>query len=151
MTLAAAWCSVVFLAGVFLRFAGCPASWRKQYLRTGKSLHGETARQASVWKSRSGADSADVAAGRAFSKGGGSDCTSSRQVPSTPIYFQELGTAPENGRVRGERKIPHRGLAALVCLGFDFRFSMRRSTLEAVTILMDAILPFVVLMIWSAC
>ncbi len=140
VTPAAAWSSVAFsLLFSFVLPVLLPLS---DSIATRESLLGTTA-PASV-EVRVGAESADVAAGLAVSAG--ELITKRLPVPSAPVYFQQLRTGPA-GELRGEGKF-RTGVWLLTRLGFDFSRSTR-ATLEAATFLMDAILPFIVLILVS--
>ncbi len=136
VTPAAAWSSVAFsllfsfLLPVLLPFASGIA--------TRESLLSSTV-PASV-EVRVGADGADVTAGLATTEG--ELISKSLPVPPSPIYFQQLRQS-QDGKIRGEGKF-RTGIWLLSRLGFDFSRSTR-STLEAATFLLDAILPFIVL------
>ncbi len=137
VTPAAAWSSVAFsLLFSFVLPVLLPLS---DSIATRESLLATTA-PASV-EVRVGADSTDVTAGLAVSAG--ELITKWLPVPSTPVYFQQLRTTPA-GELRGESKF-RTGVWLLTRLGFDFSRSTR-ATLEAATFLMDAILPFIVLL-----
>lgn len=95
-----------------------------------------------------GADSEDVAEGRALKTG--ELITKRITVPSTPIYFEEkVRENPDDpdSQYRGSGKF-RLGVWALSRLGGDFSTSSR-STLEALTFLLDAILPFFLLLLVS--
>jgi len=140
VTLAAAWCSVVFsllfsfVLPVVLPLSGSVA------LR--ESLVTETA--PFVVQVKMGADSLDVAAGLAGREG--ELIVKSQTVPSTPVFFQELTPTPD-GRMRGSGKF-RTGVWLLSAVGCDFN-SSTRATLEAATYLLDAALPFLVLIVVS--
>jgi solute:Na+ symporter, SSS family len=136
VTPAAAWSSVAFsLLFSFLLPVLLPLS---SAIATRESFLSSTA-PASI-EVRVGAVSEDVASGLAISEG--ELITKLQPVPPTPLYFQQLRKSPD-GKSIGEGKF-RTGIWLLTRLGFDFRNSTK-STLEAVTFLLDAILPFLVL------
>jgi SSS family solute:Na+ symporter len=140
VTLAAAWSSVAFsMVFSFILPVVLPLSGS---LATNPGMLIETAPLAV--EVRVGAGSQDVAAGLASREG--ELIVKQQPVPSTPVYFQELGTSSD-GSVRGSGKF-RLGIRALSGLGCDFRESTR-ATLEAVTYLLDAVLPFLVLFVVS--
>ena len=136
VTLAAAWCAVIFsLFFSFILPVTLPAFDR---LAARPSLLELTDR--SYVEVRVGADSLDVAAGRA--KAVGEIITRRSEVPPVPIYFERV-TADQAGGLRAEGKF-RVGVWLLARAGVNFHGYLR-SGLDAVVFLLDALLPFVIL------
>jgi len=141
---AAAWSAIIFsLLFSFILPVLLPSS---ESIATSPDLLRET--RPSIIEVRAGADKADVAAGRAAKAG---ELISKKiTAPSTPIYFElkvrNRPDDPDSG-YRGSGKF-RLGVWVLSRLGADFSASSR-ATLEALTFLLDAILPFFILLLVS--
>jgi SSS family solute:Na+ symporter len=140
----AAWSAIIF--SLFFSFLLPVALPRAESIATSPGLLEET-RPSSI-EVRLGADREDVAAGRALRTG--EIIAKKITVPSTPIYFeQKVRENPDDpdSQHRGSGKF-RLGIWALSRLGVDFSTSSR-ATLEALTFLLDAILPFFILLLVS--
>ncbi|MFH1070606.1 MAG: hypothetical protein V1794_13405, partial [Candidatus Glassbacteria bacterium] len=140
VTATAAWCAVVF--SLFYSFVLPVALPGLDSVAGRPELLALTDR--SYLEVRVGADSADVAAGRARTVG--ETIARRSEVPPSPIYFDRI-VPGASGALHGAGKF-RVGVWLVSQAGFDFhRFSS--SSIEATVFLLDAVLPFIILIVVS--